>query len=518
MQYYLFFTFLFTHVVCQEKRPNFVIVLTDDQDVVLGGMNPMKNVHRFIGNEGTTFTNSYVTSPICCPSRASLLTGLHVHNHLTWNNSLNGGCYSRTWRKLETRTFAKALKDSGYNTFYAGKYLNEYGTAAAGGPEQVPPGWTEWHGLVGNSAYYNYTISNNGVPTYATDLYLTDIIRDLSLSYIENQTDSQPFLMMLAPPAPHQPFTPAPRHEAAFANITAVRHPNFNLAVTDKHWLITMPPTPLPDKMLPELDRVYRTRWQSLLAVDEMLADVVEALDSASLLTNTYLIYTSDNGYHIGQFSQVYDKRQPYESDIKVPLIIRGPTIPKNTTDDQPILNIDLAPTIMALAGLMPPQSMDGRSIKFDVKNYLQSSPKTGVHPIEWLDLNKDMERNMLIEYYGEGRGGSVDENCPWKYDGDNLAECYPQYDCKCQDARNNTFACLRHIAKRINIKYCSFADSKEFIEMYDLASDPYELTNIIDQVLPSVKHWYQLILSQMLTCKGFQNCDNPLENAKIYG
>ncbi|XP_052738954.1 N-acetylglucosamine-6-sulfatase [Bicyclus anynana] len=510
---YLLFVFLFTQVSCQEKRPNFVVILTDDQDDVLGGMDPMKNVRRFIGNEGTTFTNSYVTSPICCPSRASLLTGLHVHNHMTWNNSLHGGCYGRTWRKLEARTFAKALRDSGYNTFYAGKYLNEYGTPSAGGPEQVPPGWSEWHGLVGNSVYYNYTISNNGVPTYSTDLYLTDIIRDLSLSYIENQTEAQPFLMLLAPPAPHQPFTPAPRHQGAFSNVSAPRHPNFNLAVTDKHWLITMPPSPLPDSMLPELDRVYRSRWESLLAVDELVADVVEALDSSALLPDTYLIYTSDNGYHIGQFSQVYDKRQPYETDIKVPLLIRGPTIPKNATDNQPILNIDLAPTIMTLAGLNAPQSMDGRSIKFNVKDDLDRK----THRIEIVG-NEETERNMLVEYYGEGRDGTVDENCPWKYDSDNLAQCYPQYNCKCQDARNNTYACLRHIAKRINMKYCSFADSTDFIEMYDLSRDPYELTNVINQVLPSVKHWYKLILSQMLTCKGFRNCDNPLENPKVYG
>ncbi|XP_047537974.1 N-acetylglucosamine-6-sulfatase-like [Vanessa atalanta] len=497
---YLLITLCLAHVaVCQDQNPNIVVILTDDQDVVLGGMNPMKNVHRFIGNEGTTFTNSFVTSPICCPSRASFLSGLHVHNHMTWNNSVSGGCYSRTWRKLETRTFATALKDSGYNTFYAGKYLNEYGVHATGGPEQIPPGWSEWHGLVGNSVYYNYTISNNGVPTYSTDLYLTDIIRDLSLNFIENQTESQPFLMVLAPPAPHQPFTPAPRHQGVFSNVTTVRHPNFNIAVNDKHWLLSMPPAPLPAEMIPDLDKVYRSRWESLLAVDEMVADVVEALDSNSLLTNTYLIYTSDNGYHIGQFSQVYDKRQPYETDIRVPLLIRGPKVQKNVTNDQPVLNIDLAPTIMELAGLLPPKSLDGKPINFDA-------------------LNKDFERNMLVEYYGEGRDGTVDPSCPWKYDSDNLAQCYPEYDCKCQDSKNNTFACLRHISNRINKKYCSFADSENFTEMYDIDNDPYELTNIIDKELPSVKHWYKLMLSQMITCKGYSNCDNPLQQPKIYG
>ncbi|XP_022115087.1 N-acetylglucosamine-6-sulfatase [Pieris rapae] len=493
---FIFLLLLHTSL-CEDRKPNFVIVLTDDQDVTLGGMTPMKNVQRFIANEGTSFANSYVTSPICCPSRASLLSGLHVHNHLTWNNSLHGGCNGRYWRRLEARTFATSLKGAGYNTFYAGKYLNAYGTKEAGGIENVPPGWSDWHGLVGNSVYYNYTISNNGVPTYSTDLYLTDVIRDLGVSYIENQTESQPFLMVLAPPAPHQPFTPAPRHKDIYNNVTVVRHPNFNIRAEDKHWLLSMPPSPLPETIFPELDRVYRSRWESLLSVDEMVADIVETLDNQNLLDNTYLIYTSDNGYHIGQFSQVYDKRQPYESDIKVPLIIRGPTIAKNFTDKQPILNIDLAPTIIELAGLTPPKSMDGKAIQFNTP--------------------KDRERNMLVEYYGEGRDGTVDPDCPWAYDKDHLAQCYPLYDCKCQDSRNNTYACLRHISKRINMKYCAFADDQNFKEMYNLNTDPYELKNIIDDVLPSIRHWYKLTLTQMLTCKGADNCDNPLENPKLF-
>lgn len=499
LKYLLLTSSLALAAVCQDKNPNIVVILTDDQDVLLGGMNPMKNVQRFIGNEGTTFTNSFVTSPICCPSRASFLTGLHVHNHMTLNNSISGGCYGQSWRTLETRTFAASLYNAGYNTFYAGKYLNQYGSSHAGGPETVPPGWSEWHGLVGNSVYYNYTLSNNGVPTYSSDIYLTDIIRDLGLSFIENQTESQPFLMVLAPPAPHQPFTPAQRHQGVFKNVTAVKHPNFNIAVNDKHWLMRMPPSPLPAEMIPELDRVYSSRWESLLAVDEMVADVVKALDSNSLLSNTYLIFTSDNGYHVGQFSQVYDKRQPYEADIRVPLVIRGPRVQKNKTNDQPILNIDLAPTIIELAGLSTPKSMDGRPIKFNAQN-------------------EELERNMLVEYYGEGKDGTVDQLCPWSYDSDNLAQCYPEYDCKCQDSRNNTYACVRRIARRINKKFCSFADSENFTEMYDLNNDPYELTNIVDQALPSMRHWYQLLLSQLLTCKGYQNCDNPLENLKVYG
>ncbi|KAM3963971.1 N-acetylglucosamine-6-sulfatase [Aphomia sociella] len=490
MLHYVLLFFLAQSVV-GNIRPNFVLILTDDQDVALGGLSPMKNVRRFIADEGVTFTNSFVSSPICCPSRASLLTGLYVHNHLTQNNSAAGGCYGDHWRQNERRVFANALKDAGYNTFYAGKYLNEYGAKHAEGPQRVPPGWTEWHGLVGNSVYYNYTISNDGVPTHSTDLYLTDLIREISVNYIENQTKSQPFLMVLAPPAPHQPFTPAPRHKGVYNNITAVRHPNFNVPAIDKHWLMRMPPSPLPETMMSTLDDAYRSRWEALLAVDEMVADVVQALEINSFMEDTYIIFTSDNGYHIGQFSQVYDKRQPYESDIRVPLVIRGPDIKKNIQSHQPVLNIDLAPTILRLAGLET-EVMDGR-------------------PLELFKETNITERLMLVEYYGEGRDGTVDSKCPWIYDSDHLAECHPLYDCKCQDSKNNTFACVRHLAEQINMKYCLFADNENFAEMYDLSKDPYELKNIINEEFQSIILWYKRMLLHLLKCKGTE-CAHPNE------
>ncbi|XP_050679637.1 N-acetylglucosamine-6-sulfatase-like [Leptidea sinapis] len=479
---------LVLHTCFCDKKPNFVLILTDDQDIVLNGMEPLKNVQRLIGNEGTIFNNSYTTSPLCCPSRASILTGLYIHNHHTYNNSVDGGCYGSSWKQLETSTFNYMMNTAGYSTFYAGKYLNTYATQSDDGPENVPPGWTEWHALVGNSVYYDYTLSNNGVPTNYSDLYLTDVIRDLGTSYIKKQTESQPFLMVLAPPAPHEPFTPAPRYKDAFLNVTVVKQPNFNVASTDKHWLMSMPPSPLPQSIMPELDRVYRSRWETLLSVDEMVADLIQALDTNNLLADTYVIYTSDNGYHVGQFSLVYDKRQPYETDIKVPLLIRGPNIQKNTINDQPILNIDLAPTILGLAGLTAPNSMDGKAILFEE--------------------DVDVERKMLVEHYGEA-GDSVEPQCPWVYDHNNLAECLVDYDCKCQDSRNNTYACLRHISRQINKKYCVFADEENFKEMYDLSKDPYELENIIEDELPSIRDSYQHTLIHMLNCRGVDDCEN---------
>ncbi|GBP42996.1 N-acetylglucosamine-6-sulfatase [Eumeta japonica] len=380
---------------------------------------------------------------------------MYPHNHGTRNNSIPGGCNGDAWKLHETNTFATKLKEDGYKTFYAGKYLNQYGVNAAGGPEVVPPGWTEWHGLVGNSVYYDYVLSNNGVPTHSDTLYLTDVISDLAVSFIETQTRNEPFLLVVSPPAPHAPFTPAPRHIGNYANVMAKRTPNFNIDTEDKHWLLRMPPIPLPTSMLTELDRAYRSRWEALLAVDEMVSAVFNALTNRELLNNTYVFYTSDNGYHIGQFSQVYDKRQPYETDIKIPLIVSGPGIEHNTTSSDPVMNIDLAPTILSLAGVQIPDSMDGKPIElFNKKDQVAK------------------ERFMLIEYYGERSPKTVDENCPWKYD-KNLSH---------------------------------------FEEMYDLNRDPYEMDNIIHEVFPALKHWYRLNVASMLECVGSQQCSDHLQ------
>lgn len=127
------------------------------------------------------FLHQFVTSPLCCPSRSSILTGRYVHNHLARNNSITGNCSSSDWQKgPEQHTFNNYVKKNGYRTFYGGKYLNQYGTKKAGGPEHIPPGWDAWYGLVGNSRYYNYTLSINGVPQqhhadYKED-YLTDVL------------------------------------------------------------------------------------------------------------------------------------------------------------------------------------------------------------------------------------------------------------------------------------------------------------------------------------------------------
>lgn len=262
-----------------------------------------------------------------------------------------------------------------------------------------------------------------------------------------NEKHEKPFFAYVAPPAPHEPFTPADRHKNTFADVTAPRTPNFNIPSgnLDKHWLISFSQK-ISDSLLPTLDLYYRHRWQSLLAVDEMIGQIVEALKRTDELDNTYIIYTSDNGYHIGQFAQPKDKRQPYETDIRVPLVVRGPNIGRKVMSEVPVALVDLVPTVKDLAGGITYGNEDGISIR-----KFMEFPNA---------IDKSFHRQLLIQYWGEGNLQSYSPECPWKRE-DRLAQCHLNTDCHCTDSWNNTYACVRHFAYRTNRIYCEFKDNE---------------------------------------------------------
>lgn len=451
----------------------------------------MKNVLQRIAHKGATFTNAFTSSPICCPSRASILSGQLAHNHATINNSLSGGCYGEFWTQhVEQRTIAAVANSIGMNTFFAGKYLNEYYG------KEVPPRWNQFYGLQGNSRYYNYTLNENGKLKYYEKDYLTDVIREKSISYL--QTVTKPFFMYLAPPAPHSPFTAAKRHEKEFPDLRAERTPNFNTpsGQLDKHWLLTMDPKQLPENVIDNVDEIARKRWQSLLAVDEMIGDILDALEEREILENTFIIFTSDNGYHLGQFAQAYDKRQPYETDIRVPLVIRGPTIPEKVIVNHPTLLIDLFPTIQEMIGVVPFEYLDGRSFYTDLMN--------GQRVEDFQDLETNYNRMMLVEHWGEYEAKQVDSECHLT-ERDRVEFCTVDAGCHCQDSWNNTYSCIRHMSSDDDVLFCEFRDSERFVEIYDLSKDPYEMKNLIFDWLPAQQADYSLKLHDLMSCLGSQ-------------
>ncbi|XP_036383342.1 N-acetylglucosamine-6-sulfatase-like [Megalops cyprinoides] len=484
------FTLLLCVLRCAEgdNPSNIVVILTDDQDVELGGMTPMKKARSLIGDAGAYFTNAFTVAPLCCPSRSSILTGRYPHNHGVRNNSLTGNCSSPAWQKgPESLAFPVYLNKQLYQTFYGGKYLNQYGKKEAGEVSYIPPGWDQWHALVGDSKYYNYSLSVNGKEEQHGDRhdqdYLTDLIANRSLEFLDKRSPQRPFFVMLAPPAAHSPWTAAPEYEGAFNNTTAPRDGSFNKPGKDKHWLLRQPLNPMSPNSIKFLDDAFRKRWQTLLSVDDLVEKVVKKLMDLQVLNNTYIFYTSDHGYHTGQFSLPIGKRHLYECDIRVPLMVRGPGIKPNQTLRAPVLNIDLAPTFLDIAGFnLSTVNMDGQSFLHHMAPSLR---------------NGTTRPYFLVEHTGEGHSDS-DPACPKL--GPGLSHCFP--DCICEDAFNNTYACVRMLTDK-NLQYCEFADSESFVEVYDLTSDPHQMENILKKVDPTLLQTMNQRLIKLQSCEG---------------
>lgn len=350
-------------------QPNFVVVVTDDQDVA--SLSAMPNVQRLLQAQGTTFSNAFVSMAACCPSRVSMLRGQYAHNHGVLSNVGENGGFQRFYHlRGEQSTVATWLQAAGYRTALLGKYLNQY-PAQVVAPTYVPPGWSEWYSPVGGTHgaldFFDYTLNENGALVQygnAPRDYSTDVLAAKASDVIRRAAaDGQPFFVHLAPIAPHRPTTPAPRHRTAFADAQAPRTPSFNEQdMTDKPLAQRRRPSLTPDQIA-EIDELYRQRLRSLLAVDDAVADLVATLRETGTLDQTYVVFTSDNGHFLGEHRFLEGKGTVYEEAIRVPLVVRGPGVAAERVEERLALNIDLAPTLAALAGTEAAAFVDGRSL-----------------------------------------------------------------------------------------------------------------------------------------------------------
>jgi N-acetylglucosamine-6-sulfatase len=432
------------------SRPNIVVLMSDDQTAASQAV--MTKTNELIGSAGATFTNNFTNWPLCCPSRATFLTGQYAHNHTVLGNTPPFGGFDR----LDTsETLPVWLQRDGYYTAQIGKFLNGYEDSAV----QVPPGWSEWHGTKRTYTYYGEQLLENGqVVTYGsinedTDnpadpaTYSTDLYTAKAVDIINREAPSdQPFFLYVAYLAPHsggpnrpanQPQSqcedtakPAVRHLGAFAAEPLPTPPNFNEAdVSDKPAGIASRPF-MTDEQIATDTRRYHCRLESLLAVDEGVSSVIDALRASGELDNTFVIYTSDNGFFAGEHRVVNGKNRVYEEAIRVPLEMRGPGIPAGVTVDDLAINADIAPTIIDAAGATAGRVEDGESLL----NFTR-------HP------ERRHGRELLIEQYGN----SADE----------------------EGQAGITYVAIR----TTRYKYVSNGTGE--IELYDLQADPYELNNL---------------------------------------
>jgi N-acetylglucosamine-6-sulfatase len=355
--------------VTPTTRPNIVVIMTDDQ--TLEELRVMPKTRVLIGDQGTTFRNFYCSFPLCSPSRATFFTGQYPHNNGVISNVPPNGGYTKL---NHNNTLPVWLQEAGYLTSHIGKYLNGYGQDT---PRTfVPPGWTDWQGLVGESAYssYNYTLNDNGtLVTYgeAPADYQTDVLASRAMETIDEASKRQPFFLSIATLAPHVESAanppsgprPPPRYASVFENEPLYKPPSFNEAdVSDKPAEIRKLPL-LDSSLIQQRTERYRGELGALLAVDDLMARVVNELAATGVLNNTVIMFTSDHGLFHGEHRLRAGKREVYEEASHVPLLIRGPGFPQGTTANQVVANVDLAPTIVDLADASPGLAMDGRSL-----------------------------------------------------------------------------------------------------------------------------------------------------------
>jgi N-acetylglucosamine-6-sulfatase len=429
------------------ERPNVVVIMSDDQ--TQDSIRYMARVNELIGARGATFPVSVTNWPLCCPSRATLLTGQYAHNHGVLGNAAPFGGFDRL---NSSETLPVWLQRAGYYTAHIGKFLNGYENSAVG----VPPGWSEWHGSKRTYLFYGYELLENGQRVaYGSNLenpdapgapqtYSTDVYTDKAVELIGRLApERRPFFLSLAYLAPHGggpnpdppnqsrcngTAKPAPRHLGAFASEPLPQPPNFNEAdVSDKPAGFASRPALTPEQIA-NVERRYRCRAESLLAIDEGVERVVGALRDAGELDDTLVIYTSDNGFFHGEHRVALGKNRVYEEAIRVPLLLRGPGVARGVSVAEPAINADLAPTILDAAGAEAPVALDGRSL-------LQPA----AHP------SRLRGRELLIEQ----QSGDDDEI-----------------------ANGVFYAALR------NSRYTYVSNASGETELYDLAVDPFQLQN----------------------------------------
>jgi arylsulfatase A-like enzyme len=441
----------------EPPRPNFVIVLTDDQ--AYSTLPFMQHTQKLLVEEGTSFTNFFINDPICCPARGTIFLGEYHHNHLLETHPK--GCSYRFFEEgKHLRSMGKLLQNAGYRTSYIGKPLNSYHLyLEQAGPDDsgdhLLDGWSEYHAIV-NRSYYGFKLHENGaIRSIPADRarYQTDVLSRIGQDFIEASSEAaEPFLLFISPDAPHAPSKPAIRHRNKFPNRRAPRVPSFNEADVSGQPALEQSPLMGFGKIM-KADTNYRLQLQSLLAVDEMVRDLVAKLSETQQLEDTYFFFLSDNGLHFGEHRIVWGKGTPFEESVRVPLVVRGPGVERGAEISRLTNNADLLPTLLDLVGETPGERVDGRSLA----------------PLFGPDAKEKPWRNAIVL---ESRHEVRNQGVP-------------------------PFGAVR----TEHFKWIEFENGRN--ALYDLRNDPHELTNVAGGTYRAVAGELSQRLAELLACSG---------------
>lgn len=456
--------------------PNIVFVLTDDLSWDLVQYLPhVQEMQR----AGLTFSNFSVTDSLCCPSRSSILTGKYPHNTGVYTNSPPDGGYPAFQKNNnEEKTFATALQARGYKTALMGKYLNLFpvpkgtdkGSPSAALP--VPPGWNEWDVAGNGYPEFHYNLDENGRQVHygkTPEDYLTDVLAGKAETFVNsNAAANNPFMLEVATFAPHAPFTPAPRDADKFPGLRAPEPPSFDkLPQNPPQWLAAQ--QPLTDQELSKINTDFRKRAQSVQAVDTMIGRLQDTVRAAGKADDTYFVFGSDNGFHMGEYRLASGKMTAFETDVRVPLVVVGPGVPAGATNADATSNIDLSPTFEELGGASPAPEVDGRSLK----------PLLGSGPAP-----QDWRTTTLVEHHGPDTSPD-DPDEPEKDSGNP-----PSYEA----IRTPVFT------------YVEYVDGTR--EYYDRTTDPDELNNVYGTLSQQVKDKLRAQVAGLSKCSGSVSCE----------
>jgi N-acetylglucosamine-6-sulfatase len=521
-------------------RPNIVVIQTDDQTLEQlyaeyqppGGGNvvAMPNTRALIGERGATFTEYYTPYSLCAPSRVSLLTGRYAHNdNVRGNVQPNGGFSGFASRAAYNHNLAVWLQDAGYRTIHVGKFLNGYGEPPYPATT-VPPGWNAWHTVLNSDSdhyFYGYELNNNGkvegpygdsgswetreygqkddfgcpyaplngLPCF----YQTDVLSRIASEEMLGTPEGTPFYLQLDYTAPHGDFRrpagpePAPRDNETFAGVPFPHGPSegFNEGnVNDKPRFIREAPLISPAEA-----HTYRTYYQkaleSLRSVDDGVKQIVDTLGAMHRLRNTYIIFTSDNGFFYGEHRLTGGKFLAYEPSTHLPFLIRGPGIKPGTETGQLVSTIDIAPTILELARAKADKSIDGESLY----PYAHNPELRSNRPLlfESFVQTDDVEQN----------GGASPEGVS-----------YGRASASVAGRRGGAGASVAAPPKNYYgirlgpYKYIEWPDGEK--ELYDLEKDPYELNNRVrDKNYFPIRGFLHRELVRLEECVGRQ-CRQP--------